>query len=318
MPGVRSTGQSETPVLYNDEWDMWVTIEGRAFSAGDVPDPHFNAVTPGYFETMGIRVLSGRDFTASDDVSSPTVAIVNVKFAKRYFGNAAAVGRHIGIGGDPGTKADIQIVGMVNDARYENLRADVPEEVYLCERQRSMRYGRTVYRQDEGDPGNAMSSVRSLVRDLDPNLPLSNMKTFDRQIAESLVTERLTATLATVFGAVATALALIGLYGVMSFMVTRRSREIGIRMALGAVAGSVVWIVVREALILVTVGFVAGPPSAWALCKPRRAGSTLRYSARRPDLDRTRGAVVGGGHGDRGILPGTSGCRVRSVANLTA
>jgi ABC-type lipoprotein release transport system permease subunit len=176
----------------------------------------------------------------------------------------------VGIGGDPGTKADIQIVGVVNDARYENLREEVPEEVYLCEMQRELG-GETVYVRTSGDVRTGMAQMRAIVREFDPNLPLSNAKTFERQIAESLVTERLTATLATIFGVLATALVLIGLYGVMSFMVTRRSREIGIRMALGAFAGNVLWLVMREALILIGAGLAIGLPAAFALTRVVRA-----------------------------------------------
>jgi ABC-type antimicrobial peptide transport system permease subunit len=131
--------------------------------------------------------------------------------------------------------------------------------------------GETIYVHTAGDAQSAMKQMRSIVREFDPNLPVSNMRTFDRDIADSLVTERLTATLATIFGILATALVLIGLYGVMSFMVTRRSREIGIRMALGAFAGSVVWLVMREGLILIGVGLAIGLPTAFALTQVVRA-----------------------------------------------
>jgi predicted permease len=270
MPGVQATGIGDLAILNNNEWDMWVAVEGRPFRPGEIPDPHFNAVSPGYFDALGMRVIGGRDFDAHDNTSSPTVAIVNAKFVKKYFGGGQAVGKHIGVGGDPGTKTDIQVVGVVNDARYENLREEIPEIVYLCEMQRPIT-GANIYVRTAGDPRGTMTAVRSLIRELDPNLPITNLKTFDRQIAESLVTERLTATLATIFGMLATALVLIGLYGVMSFMVTRRSREIGIRMALGAFAGSVVWIIMREALILIATGIVIGLPAAWALSRVVRA-----------------------------------------------
>ena len=249
---------------------MWVAVEGRPFRPGEIPDPHFNAVSPGYFETMGMHILSGRDFDAHDTPASPQVAIVNAKFAKKYFGDLPALGRHIGVGGDPGTKTDIQIVGVINDARYENLRDEIPEEVYLCEMQRPVG-GETVYAHTAGDARTAMTQMRAIVKEFDPNLPMSNAKTFERQVDESLVTERLTATLAAIFGVLATALVLIGLYGVMSFMVTRRSREIGIRMALGAFAGNVVWLVLREALVLIGVGLAIGLPTAFALTRIVRA-----------------------------------------------
>jgi predicted permease len=269
-PGVQATGFADLVILINNEWDMWVAVEGRTFAPGQIPDPHFNAVSPGYFSTLGMHILSGRDFDAHDTAAAPKVAIVNAKFAKKYFGTVPPVGRHIGIGGDPGTKTDIPVIGVVNDSRYENMREEIPEVVYLCDLQQKVA-GATVYVRVAGDPRSAITQMRSVVREMDPNLPMTNVKTFDRQIAESLVTERLTATLATIFGILATGLVLIGLYGVMSFMVTRRSREIGIRMALGAFAGSVVWIVMREALILIAVGLAIGLPTAWALTKVVRA-----------------------------------------------
>lgn len=132
-------------------------------------------------------------------------------------------------------------------------------------------YGETFYVLAERDPRSLFAPIRALVREFDPNLPIQNMKTFDRQLADSLITERLTATLATVFGLLATALVLIGLYGVMSFMVARRSREIGIRLALGAVSGHVVWIVMRETLPLIVAGLVIGLPAAYALTRVVRA-----------------------------------------------
>ena len=270
MPGVRSAGLASLAILNNNEWDMWVAVEGRPFKPGEIPDPHFNAVTPGYFDTMGMRILQGRDFTARDTSTSAVVAIVNARFAKKYFGNGPAVGRHIGVGGDPTTKTDIQVIGVVNDAHYENLREEIPEQVFLCEMQRPM-FADTVYVLTQGDPRNFFGGLRAAARELDPNLPIINMKTLDRQIADSMVTERLTATLATVFGLIATGLVLIGLYGVMTFTVTRRSREIGIRMALGAFRGSVVWIVMREALLLIGTGLVVGLPCAYALVRIVRA-----------------------------------------------
>jgi predicted permease len=270
MPGVRSAGLANLAILNNNEWDMWVAIEGRPFKPSEIPDPHFNAVSSGYFDAMGMHILQGRDFSAADTSSSPVVAIVNARFARKYFGNGAAVGRHIGIGGDATTKADIQIVGVVNDAHYENFREEIPEQVFLCELQRPM-FADTVYVLTQQDPRSLFGAIRSVARELDPNLPLVSMKTFDRQIADSLVTERLTATLATVFGLIATGLVLIGLYGVMSFTVTRRSREIGIRMALGAFSGNVVWIIMREALLLIGAGLIIGLPAAYALIRVVRA-----------------------------------------------
>jgi ABC-type antimicrobial peptide transport system permease subunit len=117
------------------------------------------------------------------------------------------------------------------------------------------------------DPQNAFRAIRSVVNEMDPTLPITNMKTMDRQLDESLVAERMIASLSSVFGTLATALVLIGLYGVMAYMVTRRSREIGVRMALGAMAGNVVWLVMREALLMIAFGIALGLPAAYALTK---------------------------------------------------
>jgi len=216
---------------------------------------------------MGMHLVMGRAFTEHDSETAPKVALVNATFAKRYFASAPAVGRHIGLGGDPGTPTDIEVVGVVNDTRYESLRDEIPPQVFLCQMQRPSYGSRVMYVMTDRDPASTFAAIRSTVHELDPNIPVSNMKTFDRQLSESLITERLIATLSTIFGILATTLVLIGLYGTMTFMVTRRSREIGIRMALGAGAGKVVWLVMREVVTLIGFGIAIGLPVAWALSR---------------------------------------------------
>jgi predicted permease len=265
-PGVTNTGTADLAILRENEWDSSITIEGYHAAQGEDIDPHFNSVDPGYFDTMGIRVRSGRGFSTKDDTVAPKVAVVNASFAKRYFGATSPIGHRIGMGSDPGTKTDIEIIGVVNDTRYESLRADIPQEVYIAEHQNPA-YGRVVYVQTDRDTAGIMGAIRAAVHDIDAGVPVITMKTFEGQIKESLVTERLIATLSTIFGVLATMLVLIGLYGVMSFMVTRRSREIGIRMALGAMAGDVVWLVMREGLILIGAGIIIGLPLTFALSR---------------------------------------------------
>jgi ABC-type antimicrobial peptide transport system permease subunit len=158
-------------------------------------------------------------------------------------------------------------VGVVNDTKYEDMRSESPPQIFLCEQQYPAGGGRIVYVLSDRNPASSFSAIRSAVRELDPNIAIVNLKTFDRQLAESLITDRLIATLSTIFGLLATALVLIGLYGTMSFMVTRRSREIGIRMALGAEASSVVWLVMREVIALIGIGIAIGLPVAWALSR---------------------------------------------------
>jgi predicted permease len=266
LPGISGAGMAVQGLLTGNEWDNSITIQGYIAKPGEDMDPHFNQVTPGYFQTLSIHLLAGRTFTAADTVNSRLVAVVNASFAKRYFGDAPAVGRMFGRGSDPGTPTDIEIVGVVNDTRYESLRHEIPQEVYLCDAQQPAT-GKIVYVRTQRDPERAFASVRAVVHDLEPNLPITGMKTLERQLDESLVTERLVATLSSVFGALATLLAIIGLYGVMAYMVTRRSREIGIRMALGALAGNVVWLVMREVLVLVGIGIAVGLPAAFAVTR---------------------------------------------------
>jgi predicted permease len=266
LPGISGAGMANQGLLTGNEWDSSITIQGYVAKPGEDLDPHFNQVTPGYFQTVGIHLLTGRTFTAADAANSRLVAVVNESLAKRYFGSSPAVGRMFGLGSDPGTPTNIEIIGVVNDTRYESLRNEIPREVYVCDAQQPAT-GKTVYVRTQRDPENAFASVRAAVHDLQPNLPVTGMKTLERQLDESLVTDRLVATLSSVFGALATLLAIIGLYGVMAYMVTRRSREIGIRMALGALAGNVVWLVMREVLVLIGIGIAVGLPSAFAVTR---------------------------------------------------
>jgi predicted permease len=228
--------------------------------------PHFNSVNGQFFDTLAVRLIAGRVFNDRDVRNGPNVAIVNESFAKRYFPNSSPIGHRFGNGGDPNTVTDIEIVGVVADHRYENLREQIPREVYLCQTQREA-FGKTVYVRTSAKPENAFPAIRAAVRELDATLPLVNMKTMDQQLEDSLITERLVATLSAVFGALATVLALIGLYGVMSYTVARRAREIGIRMAIGAGSGDVVWMVMREVLALAAAGVATGLPAAIILAR---------------------------------------------------
>jgi predicted permease len=265
LPGVRGAGFAQMGVLSGNEWDNWVTIDTYQ-RKGEPPDPHMNSVSYGYFETLGVPVLQGRVFTPKDDGDAPKVAVVNATFARKYFESGLAVGHRFGRGSDPGMPMDIQIVGVVGDTRYESLRDEIPPEIYLCNAQWPT-YGQVFYVRTERDPENAFAAIRAAVREIEPNLPLTNFMTLERQLDESLITERMIATLSAGFGALATVLAIVGLYGVMAYMVTRRSREIGIRMALGAQTGNVVWLVMREVVVLVGAGTAVGLPAAWALSR---------------------------------------------------
>jgi len=267
LPGITSASTAVISLLDGNEWDQWVTIEGYTARADERPDPHMQFTSPGFFDTMKIPLLRGREFTVKDDRGAPKVCIVNQKFAKRYFGNADPIGRHIGMGNDPGTKTDIEIVGIAGDTKYEDMRSPTPEEVYQPYNQQEFSLGLNVYAHTRGNPADLFTAVRQAVRQVDPNVPMYDMRTLTEQVDNSLVTERLMAMLSAVFGGLATVLAAMGLYGVMAYVVARRTREIGIRMALGANRGSVVWLVMRDVLLLASVGVTIGLTSAWALTR---------------------------------------------------
>lgn len=274
-PGVTSVGLASMRILEGGEWDSSMTVEGYAAKPGAGPEPYMNSISPNYFATMGIPVLAGRDFTIRDtqqvkhgpdaDDFSPAMVMINESFAKKYFSGRNPIGLHVGFGSDPGTKTDMEVIGVVKDVKYTSVRDQIPVQAYIPYLASRHFGGMTVYVRTVNDPSDLMRQVRRIVRQLDPNIPVYDLRTTTEQLDLSLRTERLVASLSTVFGALATLLAIIGLYGVMAYTVARRTREIGIRMALGAQQGNVIWIVMQEVLLLIGIGVVAGIPLALGL-----------------------------------------------------
>ena len=278
IPGVRACGLASNRILDDDEWDNWVTIEGFMPKPGEYPDPFMNSVSPTYFGTLGVPVIAGRAFTEKDTASvqhgkdaddkAPTVVIVNEKFARRFFGSAAnAIGRRAGFGIDPGTKTDMEIIGVIGDIKYTNLRDEIPIQMFEPYLAMNWAGGMTVFARTTMDPAQFFPAVRRQVRELDASLPIYDMRSMDEQISNSLLIERLIASLSTIFGFLATLLAAIGLYGVMAYTVERRTREIGVRMALGAFRKDVIWLVMREVLLLVAIGIAGGLAAAVGLAR---------------------------------------------------
>jgi predicted permease len=283
LPGVQSVALANVRILEDNEWDNSALVEGYTPPrAGDHAEPFMNSISPNYFATMGVPIVQGRDFTEKDtervlhakgrpprneDFYVPSTIIINETFARKYFAGRNPIGRHIGMGIDPATKLDMEIIGVVKDFKYTNLRDDIPEqafEPYLAEQHM---FGMTAYLRTTMDPTQLFSAVRAKVREMDSNIPIYAMRTTEEQISNSLSTERLIASLSAVFGFLATLLATIGLYGVMAYTVARRTREIGIRMALGAAQSKVVWMVMKEVLVLVAMGVGVGLPAALALTR---------------------------------------------------
>lgn len=267
LPGVQSASLAIMAVLQGNEWDSSITVEATKGRTALLGDPHMNFISADYFKTLDVPAVAGRAFNARDDSASQKVCIVNEKLAKHFFGDNNAVGRHIGMGSDPGTKTDILIVGVARDTKYESMRDEMPQEMFRPFVQLEFVLGMNAYVRTTSDPQQMFNALRRTVQQIDSNVPVSFMTTLEKQMDDSLVTERLVASLSSAFGLLATLLAGIGLYGVMAYLVARRTREIGIRMALGAIAGDVVWLVMREVLILVGVGLAIGLPAALALTR---------------------------------------------------
>jgi predicted permease len=255
-----------------------MSAEGYEPKPGEDMNPYCNAVSPGYFKTMGIPLLYGRDFDDRDaryveadpKASGPPayrVAIVNESYATHYFRDRNAVGRHIGFGTNPGTKTPIEIIGVVKDSKYTGVRDDIPRQVFFAFLENDFAGGAVMYVRTANQPTAAFNAIRQVASQLDSSIPLFNTRTLEHQIDQSLLNDRLIATLSSAFGILATILAVIGLYGVMAFTVARRTREIGVRMALGAVQGDVLWLVMREVLILVGAGVVLGIGAAWGVTR---------------------------------------------------
>jgi predicted permease len=265
LPGVESASMAVMAVMEGYDWESSVSVDT---STSKRPAPHMNFVSPGYFKTMDVPILQGRDFRPSDQgKDAPKVCMINDKFAKKFFPEGRAVGHRIGMGGDPGTKTDIEVVGVFGDMKYEGMREEVPLELIRPYEQEDFTVGMAVYIRTAREPEQIFSAARHAVQQIDATLPVVDMKTLEKQVDNSLVTERLVASLSSAFGVLATLLASIGLYGVMAYTVARRTREIGIRMALGAATGNVVWLVMKEVLILVGVGIVLGLGASWGLTR---------------------------------------------------
>jgi predicted permease len=278
-PGVKAAGMAAVSLLSGSEWDSYMSVEGHRPVDGEDMQAFMNAVSPDYFKTMQIPFVEGRDF-ARPDIPQGTlppgappsgVVIVNEKFAKHFFPGRSALGKRVGFGGGPATKLNMEIVGVVADSLYEGPREGVHRQVFVPA---SGKNSATVYVRTAMSSESTFAQIRQDVKALDPALPLYEMKTVQGQLDETLLSDRLTAMLSAGFGLLATLLASIGLYGVMAFVVVRRTKEIGVRLALGAQPGLVIWLVMREVILLLAIGLAIGVPAALATA---RYVATLLY-----------------------------------------
>jgi predicted permease len=274
-PGISNAAFATQQLLTGSAWSNFITIEGQPFDANRRWWSYNNAVSPVFFMTMGIPILQGRDFDERDQRISPQgdaafvprVAIANRTFVERYLAGKSAIGTRVGFGRDPSTPTPIEIVGVAADAKYTSVRDEIQPQLYFSFLEGPRVGVATMYVRATQDAASTLRTVEQVVRQLDPAMPIYDVRTLEDQVARSLSTDRLIANLTAVFGALATLLAMIGLYGVLAYVVTRRTREIGIRIALGALTRSIAWMVLREVLVVIGLGVALALPAIWALTR---------------------------------------------------
>ena len=264
LPDVESSGASALAVLDQDWWGPAITTDIAGPQPGD-DNPNATLVSPGYFATLGIPLALGRDFTLDDANNKHGVVIVNQAFVRRYYGNLNPLGHRLALGNEPGTSTDLEIIGVVRDSRFYDVRTAIRPLIYFDNDQNPDIQQINVYLRSTADPRRLFAEIRQIVASLDTAVPPFALRTLDEQAELTLSRDRMVTMLASVFGVVAALLAAVGIYGLMAFNVARRTPEIAVRMALGANRGSVTWMVVRQVLALAGAGIALALPAAWAL-----------------------------------------------------
>src|ERR1700722_7677101 len=257
MPGVTSVGFSAMPLLKGYAWQN--AIMGKDFEGAPIEQqPVLSEIGRDYFATLGIPIVAGREFTAKD-VGPAKYAVINEAFAREYFRGRNPIGQLFGLVDDMQTVTpDTEVIGVIADRKYRDLRETPPPQAYFPYLEGTHFRFMNIYLRTQADPRQVEDELRARMRQFDPHVPVVGLKTINEQIAFSLRTERLVASLSAVFGGLGTLLPDTGLYGVMAYAVMRRTREIGIRMALGALPSNVIVMVMREVLLLIGAGLAAG------------------------------------------------------------
>ncbi|MBV9928554.1 MAG: ABC transporter permease [Acidobacteria bacterium] len=282
VPGVRSATFSAEPLIAQSESDRGLFLpgapvlpDGKVQSSGNV---YIHQVRENFLKAIGIPLLAGRDLTPQDDARAAKVAVVNQTFARRYFKGENPLGKRFSFDASPATAGEVEIVGLAGDAKYTSQRDEVPPTAYLpWPQELNALRSATFEVRTSGDPAAYVEAVRRAVGGVDSGLPLKDVKTQVEQADETLALERLFAKLLSLFGLLAQALAAVGLYGVLAWSVVQRTREIGIRVALGAQRGDVLRMVLRQGMALTLLGVAAGVAGAYALTKYLASLSEMLY-----------------------------------------
>jgi predicted permease len=263
QPGVEAVSEALISAFTDSSSSSNITVEGYTAQEDEEMTVSQNSIGPNYFSTMGIPLLKGREFNTSDVSNSQKVAVINESMVRRFFSDRDPVGLKFTFGGGDKAVPDIQIVGIVKDSKHADVREQVKPFVYTPYSQFERLGDITFYVKTKQGIGAMTASLRSEVQGLDANIPIFNLKTLEQQIDESLFGDKFMTLLSICFAGLAALLASIGLYGVMAYTVTRRTREIGIRMALGATRGTVSWLILREVMVLASIGLSIGLPLAY-------------------------------------------------------
>ncbi|MCW5966196.1 MAG: ABC transporter permease, partial [Bryobacterales bacterium] len=257
LPGVTDAAISEVSFLDGSRWGSNVTVEGYTAPDND-PNPMYANIGPSLLRTLQMQIAAGREFTRADAAGAPKVVMVNEKFAKKYFGDANPIGRRMAVGGGRSVTPDMEIVGVVRDMKYAEVKDEVPMLFYRPLAQTDSMNSFYFYVRGTLPTEAMMAQVRRTMSGIDANLPLEPMRTVEEQLRITTHNDRVIVKMAASFAVLATLLAIVGLYGVMAYNVASRTREIGIRMAFGAGTMRIQSMVIREAAWILALGAAIG------------------------------------------------------------
>ncbi len=287
LPGVSAVTTALVPLLSGDNWGNDAHVQGYPCGPDVDCGSRYNEIGAEYFKTFGVQLKAGREFTASDQLGAQKVVIVNEAFARKFKLGTDAVGKFMGTESDD--TLDVQIVGLVPDVKYSDVKDSIPPVHYVPWRQDARTGSLYFYVKTTLPPAEILGSLRATLKRIDPALPVESLKTMPQQVKENIFLERMISILSSAFAMLATLLAGVGLYGVLSFSVQQRTREIGVRMALGADGGNIRTLVLKQVSVMMLIGGAIGIAAALGL---GRAAQSQLYQLEGHDPVALLGAVV--------------------------